>query len=375
MSNFNEEAILEQANQLVYNRLQSYGLPPEEVEGYAQFVASFNSVAITELSKESGIQHQEGAEPIPLDDATASQTVLLFGEGVLYSILRCRDQAIPNELAEQLTQQVAMHIYEQAKQVVAATHGQEHTPEFQFTEQQQVEFITQGAESALIHYINEYEKAYGPIHPEPESELPLVASSEASLQDLMGDKPEQQASGKSTGHSVPAVAAKTSALGNHEKYAAVSLMLTTLSASQRAKLLKNFNPEEKELIAFYSYPQHVEQNLDVQQVEMHLKKLKILFQKREKKTSHVFSQRVTSLIEPISTQKLLSCVKDERAVVKRYLMAHHPDAANQPEFDQTVAQTVPPLSPRLEEIIYNHLAKRLNPEQQQRLPHEGSPSR
>jgi hypothetical protein len=374
MSNFNEEAILEQANQLVYSRLQSYGLTSEEVEGYAQFVASFNSVAIAELSKESGIQHQEGAELIPIDDATASQTILLFGEGVLYCILRCREQAIPNELAEQLTQQVAMHIYEQAKQVVAATHGQEHTPEFQFTQQQQVEFITQGAESALVHYTSEYEKAYGPINPEPESELPLVESFQTPPQDLMGDEPEPP-SAPSASPSVPAVAAKTSALGNHEKYAAVSLMLTTLSASQRAKLLKNFSPEEKELIAFYSYPQHVEENLDVQQVETHLKKLKVLFQKREKKASQVFGQRVTSLIELISTQKLLSCVKDERAVVKRYLMAHHPDAANQPEFDPAVAQAVPPLSPRLEEIIYNHLVKRLNPEQQQRLPHQGSQSR
>jgi hypothetical protein len=368
MSNFNQEAILEQANQLVYSRLQNYDLTPEEIEGYTQFVGSFNSVAITELSKEKGIQHQEGVEPIPLDDATASQTVLLFGEGVLYCILRCRENAIPSELAEQLTQQVAMHIYEQAKQVVAATHGQEHTPEFQFNQQQQIEFITQGTESALIHYTNEYEKAYGPINPEPESELPLVESVQPPPQALKEEEPEQA--------SAPDLPTKTSTLGNHEKYAAVSLMLTTIPANQRAKLLKNFNPEEKELIAFYSYPQHIEQNLDVHQVEAHLKKLKMLFQKREKKDSQAFSQRITSLIGLISSQKLLSCLKDERSLVKRYLMAQHPDNTNQPEFDPTVAQPViPPLSPRLEEIIYHYLSKRLNPQEEQRLPNKGSQSR
>ncbi|WP_373532237.1 hypothetical protein [Vampirovibrio sp.] len=372
MSNFNEEAILEQANQLVYSRLQNYGLTPEEVEGYAQFVASFNSVAISELAKEPGIQLQEDADPIPLDDATASQTVSLFGEGVLYSILRCREHNIGNELAEQLTQQVAMHIYEQAKQVVAATHGQEHTPEFQFNHEQQVEFITQGAESALVHYIDEYEKAYGPIHPEPELELSAAESSETPQTELMGNEPESSAG---ITPPMPPTGAPNTPLKNHEKYAAVSLMLTTLTASQRAKLLHNFNPAEKELIAFYSYPQHVEQHLDIDQVEAHLKKLKALFNKRARKSSQASSQRITALIGLISAQKLLSCVKEERAVVKRYLMAHHPELASQLEQDSSLTQTVPPLSPRLAEIIYHHLAKRLDPERQQRLSNEGSQSR
>lgn len=373
MSNFNEQAILEQANQLVFLRAQSYDLSEDEATGYAQFVASFNQVAITELAKETGIILQEGAEPIAIDDEKALQALTLFGEGILYCILRCRDYNLPGELAEQFTQQVALHVYEQAKQVVAATHGQERTPEFQFTQAQQAEFVTQGAESALIHYINEYEKAYGPINPEPESELP-----QAEPQPQVALPPEELPPNTSAPESVSRPPQPTAALPenppqrqNAEKYAAVALLLDTLPPPKRARLMQTFDGDEKELITFYSHPHNIEAHLDIQQVAAELKKLKSVLASKNKKMESAAHPGIHSLVDQISREKLLSCLKDERPVVQRFVMAHHSGAA---DYHQNSEEwTAPSLSPRLQGILYQYLSKRLAPEREQSLPNTGSP--
>lgn len=390
MSNFNGQTILEQANQLAHSRLQSFGLSDEELQEYLGFVASLNEVAVGELLKEPGIQLPDATEMIPLDDRTAMQAASLFCEGLIFTIFRCGEYRIPPELISPLTQQVAMHIYDQSKQIVAATHGQEHTPEFQISPEQQAEYITQGAESALLHYINEYEKQHGPINPEPEPEpealapqpnpahSPSVAEpsqpqpqeqldfwdEEPSAVEAGPLAPEMLPSEPTRGPASPAMPA------NHEKYGAVALLLTTLSAKQRARILNSFSPEEKELIAFYSYPQHVEQNLDAAKVESHLKKLKTLFKKREKVPATGSNRRISALAGLISPEKLLSCVKDERPVVKRYLMGHLPESAGNPDADPLTC--IPPLSSRLEDIIYRYLSRRLAPELEQHLPESSS---
>lgn len=373
MSNFNEQAILEQANQLVLVRAQSYDLSEEEAAGYAQFVASFNQVAISELAKETGIVLQEGADPIAIDDEKALQALTLFGEGTLYCILRCRDYNLPGELSEQFTQQVALHIYEQAKQVVAATHGQEHTPEFQFTQAQQAEFVIQGAESALIHYINEYEKAYGPINPEPESELPQAEPQPTDATPSTVEPMDNTPAPESIAPPIepPATLPENNANPqNAEKYAAVALLLDTLPPSKRTRLMQTFDSAEKELITFYSHPHNIEANLDIQKVAAELKTLKRVLASKNKKTEGDGHSGIQSLVGLISPQKLLSCLKDERPVVQRFVMAHYPGAQ---EHHQEEGWTTPSLSPRLQGIIYQYLSKRLASELQQSLPNAGSP--
>lgn len=375
MSPFNEQAILEQAAQLVLERAKSYDLSEEEATGYAQFVSSFNQVAASELAKEPGIILQEGAEPIPITDEKALQAVSLFGEGILYCILRCRDYNLPGELAEQLTQQVAMHVYEQAKQVVAATHGQEHTPEFQFSPAQQAEFITQGTESALVHYINEYEKAYGPIHPEPEPELPTTEAPSG----LAEAEPPPSTTNVSmpTGETPPVETRPTAAsasegAGRLEKFAALALLLKTLPPATQEGLLKQFGAEEKSLITFYNDPRNIEANLNVAAVATELRRLKAtLAQKQQSSSSGAKHSGVQSLVGLISKQKLLSCLKDERPVVQQFVLAHYPEASQRQENE---GGTHASLSPRLQEIVYQYLSKRLAPELQTRLPNPGSPS-
>lgn len=375
MSNFDKQAILEKVNQLTYTRLQSLGIHEEEINGLAEFIFSYNAIAVDLLDGEPGIQLPDATEIIPLTDQNALQASTLFAEGIIFTLLRIQEYKIPGDLINPLAQQVAMPVYEQAKQIVAATHGQEHTPEFQISPEQQAEYISQAAESALLHFINEYEKQNGPINPDPEPEQqgnpiePSPAQPAADPYDFMA--PEAEPSWDDPAAAIgpdtyqPSQSPAHQAPPSHEKFAAVALLLTTLSAQQRARVLNSFAPEEKELIAFYSHPQHVEQNLDTGKVAAHLQKLKAHFSKREKNPS---SKRIATLIGLISQEKLLSCVKDERPVVTRYLMAHSQSAVEQADADPT---SIPPLSSRLEDIIYQYLTRRLVPELKQALHSEG----
>ncbi len=377
MSNFDAQAVLDQVNQLAYAKLQSFGYTGEELEQYAQYVTGMNQTAVELLLQEPGIQLEGSSDSVPLDQQSATQATSLFSEGFIYTLMRCMEYRIPGELIPQFTQNVAQYIYEKSKQIVAATHGQEHTPEFQFTMEQQVSFVTQDAESTLLHFINEYEKEHGPLHPEGLEETnyqdqAVDPASPEALWDEPSEAGAQPAPPKARPASAPQSPTQTAGPENHEKYAAVALLMTTLEASHRAKFLKSFNPEEKELIAFYSYPQHVEQNLDVAKVQAHLQKLKAIFARKTNGPKSNGHKQLATLAGLISREKLLSCVKDERLAVKHYLSAHYAGESVSETFEPISKKQAPPLSPRLEEILYNYLSKRLAPELSQSLPNEGS---
>lgn len=385
MSNFDKQAILEQVNQLTFSRLQSLGIHETELNGLAEFIFSYNEIAVNLLGDEPGIQLPDATDVIPINEQNALQTSTLFAEGIIFTLLRIQEYKIPGELVNPLAQQVAMPVYEQAKQIVAATHGQEHTPEFQISPEQQAEYISQAAESALLYYINEYEKENGPIHQNEDAEEQGQPIEPAQPQPTVPQATEFEPEPNNeppTASQLPTLPpqpdASQGAAANHEKLAAVALLLTTFSAQHRAKILNRFAPEEKELIAFYSYPQHIEQNLDPEQVALHLRKLKTHFSKREKPAQTPFAKRMTTLTSLISAEKLLSCVKDERPVVARYLAVCAQNGQEMPDreiAEQETAETdpaaMPFLSPRLEEILYQYLTRRLSPELKQALHSEG----
>lgn len=376
MSNFDKDAILEQVNQLTFARLQSIGINETDINGLAEFIFSYNKIAIDLLYDLPGIQLPDTSDLIPLNEQNALQACTLFAEGIIFTLLRIQEYQIAGELINHLTQQVAMPVFEQAKQIVAATHGQEHTPEFQISPEQQAEYISQAAESALLHFINEYEKEHGPINPEPEPGTEPQADPSQAASPEQPDLPQAEVAPQQP--ALPASVAATASrkqeqpadTGTHEKFAAVALLLTTLSVQHRAKILNGFSPEEKELIAFYSYPQHIEQNLDASKVAAHLNQLKARFSKRDKQPQTPSGKRIASLTALIPAEKLLSCVKDERPVVARYLAACASQSVEMPDSDPAMAPT---LSARLEEILYQFLTRRLSPELKQMLPSEGQP--
>jgi hypothetical protein len=116
----------------------------------------------------------EGSPTFDINDAMALQGVKLFGEGVFHAQLKAHAMGLPVDVGTQLVQSLAQDLFQQAKQVMASTYGQEDTPELQFSWEQQASWMQQSADNGFIFYLNEYEKEHGPIQASPIAGMQMV---------------------------------------------------------------------------------------------------------------------------------------------------------------------------------------------------------
>jgi len=358
MSQLDFDSLTQHTAQSMIARLDSLGLSQEEYESNCNILGSFTQIAVQQLASEPGLEGPDPNNPIPLDDRMIVQGLTLFCEGLYDALVKCAHMGITGSLKQQMIENLAMFVYDQAKQVVAATYGQEHTPEFQFTHEQQVEIVQKAAEGALLGMVSEYENEHGPIIPPPEAAPAMPAGMmDSGAMPVANIAPQPMPQ-------LPTMPSRPQGPHPHDKYAAVALLLTTLPTEQRARILRAFNDEEKELITYYSYPQHVEQTLDLTCVEVHLKHLKETLLRANRSVKSDAYKGILALVDSHSPEKLLSWVKDERPLVKRYLEAHYrrksgQAAENQAQMSDNANANPDPLPPRIEEILYGYLAKRL----------------
>lgn len=365
MAELDMQNIVDQVSNQMIARLDPSWLTPDEYQENCTIVVEFNRIAANMLQGEQAIE-VPGSDPIPMDEVLLNQALLLFAEGIYYAVIKCAEIGLVGDLKRNLMQNLAMEIYNQARQVVIATFGQEHTPEFQFSHDQQVDIIAKATEGYLVAYITDYERDNGPIDYQPAKERPTDMDPEVPPAVPSADPvaPEQPASlpvAETPAH-LPEKAQPAATA--HDKYGAVALLLTTLPSAQRARILQGFTVEEKELIEYYSYPQHLEQNLDMACVEAHLKRFQELIRKSAPAVKSGVQQGIARLVESYSPEKLLSYVKDERPLVKRYLESQYAAQAGRLgkiQSRQQARQPVGQLPARIEEILYKYLSKRLEP--------------
>lgn len=330
-------------------RMADEGFDEAEITDNLNIIQGFINIALAEIEKQGEIQLPEG-QSIPLDEKTTRQCISLFTEGLYYGMQRCREMALASELKAELLQHLALELFNQSKQIVASTYGQEHTPDFQFSLEQQVNFINQIAESGLLYLINEYEKQNGPIHPEEppsgeEAPLPPPEPEEAEADDEEAEASRQ-----------PAAPVKRQS--PHDKYAAVALLLNTLKSrpERQQSVLKHFNAEERELIAFYRDPEKIAGNLDLAMVEGHLSRFRQLFMQGRDELKSQTMRKLETLVQSVGPEKLLLCVKDERPRIRAFLttIADLPenDVTGEPWFSDI-------LPPKIEQVLYRYLKQKL----------------
>lgn len=372
MNDSDLQAIVEQVSGEMLARLAATHPTQEDYQENGNILTQFNGIAVGMLKNEAGIEIPGSGTPIPWDENMIRQALSLFCEGLYYALARCRDTSISGELKLNLLQSLAMEIYGQSKQVVIATLGQEQTPEFQFSAEQQAEIIRKATEGYLMSYIAEYERANGPIQPmqpvAPASDPELSSNSSVAMEGQPLAAPEGEIP-SAPGLEQPVQQTVSPPSGtNHEKYGAVALLIGTLPESQHSRILRRFNAQEQEVIAFYRDPAHIEQHLDIVRVEAHLKRFHEMLKKSTPEKAGVHAG-IRRLLETYSLEKLLSCVKEERPKVARHLRALH---------ERIVAPSAPPrktsllsgmseapaltaLPPRVEEVLYQYLVRRLEP--------------
>lgn len=347
------------------------GLPEEEMESALNLLFVFTRIAGEQITQESELEIPGSQEKIPCTKALAEQCVELFYIGLAHAIIKSWEYGLEEEPKTQILQSLAMEVFHHAKQISVSTFGQELTPEIQFPKEQQYEWIKQSAESALMLYMSEMglleEKeeenddpsTFGQTEPmmvqETASQMPVSEAvvpeppAAAVEEDILGfeEEPASFAPELEPYQSPPQAPlyepAPVAPLASREKYAAVSLFLTALKPRQRRAIVGQFTPQEQQVIQYYGDPEKIEAELDLDQVQAQLLKLKNKLQQEKKQGPS--AQFSSAPVEAAQAQPVLPQVSDEASLQQSILQA--PRA----ELIQLIAQE----RPRIRELVAHHL--------------------
>ncbi len=352
--NFSIEQFTEDFATQIQQRFLALDPPMDEemLIANSNIIHQFIPIAYNLVQQEEGITVPGSDKIVPYSEVMIMQVLTLFAEGLYHTQVMCFQLGVdPNfvinegtEQASLLIQQIAMDLYNQTKQVVISTIGQEHTPELQFSHEQQVNFIHQTAESTLMLYINELGLKTKEIEednddkdatsnatastPDKAIAPPVVAEEEpiiAETFDEAEEEPEPPAPVIETKPIQEPAKEPLKGPTRHDKYAAVALLLGMLPDSQKQKLLTNFSVEELELIEFYKDSANIKQNLDIPSVKQHLDQFKSLFKTTEGKLKSEAYDDLTDIVTRIPEGKLINWLKEERPRLRHYIKSFIPE--------------------------------------------------
>ncbi|MBY0405185.1 MAG: hypothetical protein K2X66_14905 [Cyanobacteria bacterium] len=428
---FNPEHIAHELTTEFYQRMVSLHLPDEEIQSTANVLFEFGKIAGSLILDEGGIESPSTNQTIPYDMSMATQSMKLFCEGLYHTALKCYEMRLPNELKSGLMQQVAQDLFSQTKQMVLTTYGQESTPEYQITMDQQVLMICQTVDSAMTYLLAEYEKQNGPLlgtlpqrslldsaldsavsqnaphtpqnlletQAPQESHLLEVPQSDSLTPHYPGEvhppthPPQNLINSQPQPHHLPPPPS-TRGPHPHDKYAAVGLLVNTLQNKPEViySVLRHFNPEERSLIQFYQDPENIEKNLDLGCVTRHLKSFKTLMKQGNSSLRPKAENAFESLFKNQNKQTVLNLVSQERELILTYLNHYFPketaeNTENNGLFPLSAAQRhnaisaqAPPkglpfkeiLPPKIEELLFKYLSAKLSTETVTSLKPEGA---
>lgn len=369
LENIDEMDIAQEVTERLQERMM-LEWPGEGIEENLHILTEFNKIAAGSIKTQGQIAISgNNSQAIPLDERLLGQAVNLFGEAMYHSLVKFREFSIPYEAKLEILQVgLAAYLLEQSQITVATTFGQEHTPEFQVSPDQQIELMRQTAENALLHFINEYEQKHGPIHPQniTQEVTQKFEAVEAPMAPEYGEYADYGEYGEEQSIPVaaPPVPSQPKGPTPHDKYAAVALLLGTLPNQQRINLLRHFNTEEKELITYYSLEAHIEQNLDLSYVEAHLKRFRQMLGQGASSLRSQASREIEAMARELPAEVLLSWVKYERPLVHTYLSQYlNPDDKTSGASSAKAQNAVEPrhlagnLPPRIEEVLCQYLTR------------------
>ena len=357
-------------------------LPPDEVAKMLDFLGRMAGVACNLIFQERAIQVPNSEQTVPFDGVSARRTLDLFCEGLYFAMFKCYEMRIEEAEKGQFLQSVAQYVYDNAKQIVLSTYGQEHTPEYQIPAAQQIEMISQTAESGLLFFISEYEKENGPVPlisdepAEPQTgekqptEPDAVAPEASAAPQAAEATPAPQASVAQT----PQPAAQNAALPKAppEKYAALALFFRSISPARAEALYAKFSPPEQQLIQFFSLPENLEGRVDLTVVLHHLEQLQARLnpgsvQAIERSATWQVLQTLLATPSPVTVRSWVQAERPALQQTVEALLASATSAEADSLPPQVDLSRVPSLPPGVETALLGYLQQKIGalaPQQQ-----------
>jgi hypothetical protein len=320
------QSLVHQQVTLLIDQWSAMEIPVEDVQEAASQFFNMGLIAAQQIQQEGGITPQGANQTIPYTNEMAERIVVMFLQGLGAAIVKAHEQRIPSEEKWKLMQNVAYHVFEQSKQAIVATLGQESTPGVQITDEQIENWLGQTAVEALLYYITEHEKQYGPISRVGEEEMPDLLNQgleqyDETPQDMPTDEwddteatPEtvpQSPQQQPVSHgAIPAI---------YHKYAAVGLFVSSLPVSKQQKILVAFKPEEQQIINQYRNPEVIASQLDLGLVARYLKEFKERMGQGKGVSKSQYASTISQVVSSLPVHRLERLFQHERPLVRGYV--------------------------------------------------------
>jgi hypothetical protein len=381
MPEFDIQAIAKMVTDRFVDRMASQDMADVDFDENAGILFNFNNIAISLLKEEPGLEMPGVTQIIPIDESLTEAILTMFSEGIYHAMVRCAEMGLTADPKKVILQDMALEVYNQAKQIVACTYGQENTPGFQFSQDQQVSMINQAAEGHLMYFIGEYEKKFGPIAFENEEEDDENFLSQGQNAPQNPPPMQQQPEPVVQAPVPPPVAPQPqgpqlpqASLEEREKFAAIALLLQAVSSAQREKIFRGIPDKGRVWVDYYSQGPRIQQELNMRSVQQRLTQLRNQLQGSKSQDSN--PSRLPSPVSRLATRydehRLLSLVEDERPdIIQSIRQEYHQEQvpvqywrmntqASTQESSKKMDKQEKRLPPKIEDILARFLARRLD---------------
>jgi hypothetical protein len=334
------QALIHQEITLLMTTWQQAGMVQDAIQDSASNLFNMGMIAVDQMQKEGGITPEGSSQAIPYTAEIAQRSIRFFLNGLNTAILNAHEKEIPQPEAWQLLQQVAFHVFEQSKQAIVATIGQEMTPDVQISDEQIHDWLGHTAIEALLYYLQEYEEQNGPIGGKEDvpqgvplsssvneaAETPSTPSQDEKEPTPMAVLPEGIDASVAIEPKLPATETVLSAHGSHGltpdthyKYAAIGLLLASLPPDRHKRILAPFTPAERALISEYQDPVKVAHRLDLNRVTQCLKSFKETLSQRHYPEKNPYATMLPKLVQQLPPERVERLFAQERPLVRRYI--------------------------------------------------------
>ncbi len=337
------QAIVHQQITNLMDSWRAEGFLEDQIQDTANQFFNMGLIAAQQIQQEGGVQPEGVNQMIAYTPESAERIIFYFLQGLNAAVIKSHEQRLPAQETWQFMQNVAYHVFEQSKQAIVATLGQEHTPDVQIPQEQIINWLSQTAVEALIYYVGEHEKQHGPItrtdeqvmpdllsQPEPEPE-PLVPQMPAEMEPepepvyeepaaaMEAPEPEPVVAEAPAPMPAPAPAANQGISEIHHKYAAVGLLLSNLSNRKQQQILAAFGPEEQQIIHQFRDPEVMAQYLDLGLVAKYLRLFKDKMGQPKAPIKSPYASSMALVLQNLPEHRLERLFQNERPFVKGYI--------------------------------------------------------
>jgi len=320
-----QSIIHQQINRLI-EEWRMKGLTEDEIQESASQFFNLGQVAAEQLIQEGGVQAQGTEYRITYTPENSTNIVVWFLSGMSNGLLKAQEEKLPSSIKWELLQKAAYHVFDHSKQAVVATFGQEQTPDVQISDEQIIEWLSQTATEALLYYLAEYERQFGPINRVFETTPSLLTeASETAEEEEEGETPSPAEAPTPAATAAPVPAPSPLAnidLEVQHRYAAVGLLLGGLSTAKQGKILAPFSPQEQQLIQFFRDPEMIAKHLDLGKVAKYLKRFKEKMGYDKGNENNPYNASLAVILPKLPQQRLQQLFERERPLLRSYIHQH-----------------------------------------------------